>query len=182
MDEYEAVARAKRSELAGLEALVQLHQQSAVRLAAFITRDRQMAEDIVSDAFLTAFDRIAQFDAVRPFKPWFHRIVANAALKAVKKRRRIVSLDEDNTYNLPLHLIGGVADPADAVEASEMQSEVRRALAALSPKQRAVIALRYYSEFSEAETAAALNIPPGTVKSRLSAGMQRLRTLLARWH
>jgi len=184
MDEREAIRRAKRHDPAGLEGLVQLHQRQAVRLAALITRDCQTAEDVVSECFLVAYARIHQFDEQRPFRPWFHRIVANAALKTVSRQGRLVSLEnpvnDDGTIQ---HLLGGLTDsapdPLEVAEQAEVRTAVQTALASLSPKQRAALALRYYSDLSEAETAAALDIPRGTVKSRLAAGMERLRALLA---
>jgi RNA polymerase sigma-70 factor (ECF subfamily) len=187
VDEPEAIACAKRGDLSGLETLVQLHQQQAIRLAALITRDLQMAEDVVSECFLTAYERIAQFDEQRPFRPWFHRIVTNAALKAASRQNKLTSLEDgvntgESAVDMLEHLIGSASDPEEIVEQAELRAVVRTALASLTPKQRAVLALRYYSGFSEAETATALGIPPGTVKSRLAAGVSRLRGLLANLH
>jgi RNA polymerase sigma-70 factor (ECF subfamily) len=184
MDEREAITRAKRHDPAGLEGLVQLHQQQAVRLATLITRDRQTAEDVVSECFLVAYERIHQFDEQRPFRPWFHRIVANAALKTVSRQGRLASLEnlanDDGTIERVLgRLVDSAPDPLEVAEQTEVRAAVQAALASLSPKQRAVLALRYYSDFSEAETAVALGIPRGTVKSRLAAGIERLRALLA---
>jgi RNA polymerase sigma-70 factor (ECF subfamily) len=183
MDEREAIARAKRRDLSGLEALVQLHQQSAVRLAAFITRDRPLAEDIVSECFLVAYDRLGQFDDQRPFQPWFHRSVANAALKAVSHQHKFVSLEnwpgDNGTMDHWLERVTSAGrDPLEAAEQAEVHTAVREAIASLSPRQRAVLALRYVSGLSEAETAEMLGVPPGTVKSRLAAALNRLRGLL----
>lgn len=69
------------------------HQLQATRAAYLVVRDRQLAEDIVCDAFLRCFERIQQFDANRPFAPWFLRMVVNDALKAAEQRARHVSLD-----------------------------------------------------------------------------------------
>ncbi len=184
MDEREAIRLAKRHDPAGLEGLVQLHQRQTVRLATLITRDRQLAEDVVSECFLVAYERIHQFDEQRPFRPWFHRIVANAALKTVSRQGRLASLEnlanDDGTVERVLgRLVDSAPDPLEVAEQTEVRAAVQAALASLSPKQRAVLALRYYGDFSEAETAAALDIPRGTVKSRLTAGMERLRALLA---
>jgi RNA polymerase sigma-70 factor (ECF subfamily) len=184
LDEAEAIARVKRRDLSGLEVLVQLYQQQAVRLAVFITRDLPTAEDVVSDCFLLAYERAAQFDDRRPFRPWFLRIVANAALKVVRRQSKLMALEPNEAEPFEHQferLLDPMADPDMAVEQAGVREAVRAALAALSPKQRAVLALRYYVGLSEAETAQALGIPSGTVKSRLSAGMGRLRTLLADW-
>ncbi len=182
MDEREAIARAKRRDPSGLEALVHQHQQPALRLAYFITRDRQMAEDVVSDCFLKAYERIGQFDSNRPFRPWFLRSVLHAALKAAQRRKRLIPLEQPDGETpdaILKQLAASAPDPAEAAEQAEVRAAVREALAALTPRQRAVLVLRYYDELSESETAAALAIPRGTVKSRLAAGLERLRVLLS---
>jgi RNA polymerase sigma-70 factor (ECF subfamily) len=161
-----------------------LHGQEAVRLAALITRDHQSAEDVVSHSYILAYERIHQFDDRRPFWPWFRRIVANAALKSLGREARFFSLDdlEETMLSADTALnsaIAARADPEQQLEASLDREEVRRALAALTPKQRAVVVLRYYAGMSEAEIAASLNVPGGTVKSRGSAAVSRLRRLLS---
>ena len=110
--------------------------------------------------------------------------MANAALKTVSRQGRLASLEnlanDDGTIERVLgRLVDSAPDPLEVAEQTEVRAAVQAALASLSPKQRAVLALRYYSDLSEAETAAALDIPRGTVKSRLAAGMERLRALLA---
>src|SRR5688572_14373836 len=92
-DERQAVDRLRGGDIGGLEVLVQRHQLQATRAAYLVVRDRQLAEDIVCDAFLRCYERIEQFDASRPFAPWFLRMVVNDALKAAEKRARHVSLD-----------------------------------------------------------------------------------------
>ena len=82
MEEQKAIARLKRGDISGLEALVRKYQVQAVRAAYLIIRDRALAEDIVQAAFLRAYERIGQFDAGRPFGPWFLRSVVNDAVKA----------------------------------------------------------------------------------------------------
>jgi RNA polymerase sigma factor (sigma-70 family) len=89
--EQDAVALCRTGDPAGLATLVELHQADAVRLAALITRDRQLAEDVAADAFLLAFRRIGSFDPARPFRPWFRRVVATTALKGLAARRGEVS-------------------------------------------------------------------------------------------
>lgn len=181
--EYEAVRLAKENDLAGLRALVELYQQESIRLAALIVQDRQLAEDVVSDSFLKAFERIEQFDVNRQFFPWFRRILVNHALKKIDHRKRFISLDvftgreADNT-NI-LNQLGSLPDPSDTLEEAEVKAAIRAAIESLSPKQRAVVVLRYYFDLSEAEIAETLHIPRGTVKSRAAAGIGRLTGLLS---
>lgn len=180
MEEREAVARLKRGDIQGLETLVRQYQVQAVRVAALVTQDRALAEDIVQAAFLRVYDRIGQFDSGRPFGPWFLRGVVNDAVKAAARREREVPLEMESDDEMPLAELW--ADPApgpvELAEAAETRQAIRDALGRLPPAQRAAIVLRYYLDLSEAELANELACPPGTVKWRLHAARQRLRALL----
>jgi len=181
MEEQEAIARLKRGDIGGLEALVRRYQVRAVRTAYLITHDRALAEDIVQAAFLRAYERIGQFDAGRSFGPWFLRSVVNDAVKAAARRKRQVSLKaspEGEGASLADLLADPAPGPDDLVEAAELRRIVWDALGKLPPAQRATIVLRYYLELSGAEMADELACPPGTVKWRLHAARKRLRTLL----
>ena len=90
-----AIACLKQGNIAGLDVLVQKHQVEAVHAALLIVRDRVLAEDIVQNAFLQAYRKIDQFDAHRPFGPWFLRIVINAAIQEARRQKRVVSLEDD---------------------------------------------------------------------------------------
>jgi RNA polymerase sigma-70 factor (ECF subfamily) len=180
MEEQQAVARLKRGDIGGLEALVGRYQVRAVRAAYLVTRDRALAEDIVQAAFLKAYECISQFDAARPFGPWFLRIVVNDAIKAAARRERHVSLETASIGRASL--IDLLADPnvgpADQVETGDMRQTVWDALGRLPPMQRAAIVLRYYLGLSESEMTEELACPLGTVKWRLHAARNRLRALL----
>lgn len=181
MEEQEAITRLKRGDIGGLEALVRQYQVQAVRTAYLITRDRALAEDIVQAAFLRAYERIGQFDAGQPFGPWFLRSVVNDAVKAAARHERQVSLEgslEGEETSLADLLADPGPGPDDLVEAAELRRTVWAALGKLPPAQRAAIVLRYYLNLSEAEMADELACPPGTVKWRLHAARERLRTLL----
>lgn len=185
MDERQAVARLKRGDIGGLEALVRQYQVQAVRAAYLITRDRAQAEDIVQAAFVRAYQRIHQFNSTHSFGPWFLRSVINDALKGVTRNRH-VSLEQPDAIHdesLAERLFDPAPSPTDARETQEIREEVWEALGKLSPDQRAVVVLRYFLEYSEAEMAHALSCPPGTVKWRLHAARERLRALLRPlWH
>ena len=83
MSEQQGIALLKEGNIDGLAILVREHQVRAVQAALLITCDRELAEDVVQDAFLQVYRKIAQFHDNRPFRPWFFRIVINAARKAV---------------------------------------------------------------------------------------------------
>lgn len=183
MEEQDAIMRLKQGDIAGLEALVRRYQVQAVRTAYLVTRDLPLAEDIVQAAFLRAYERIGQFDAARPFGPWFLRSVVNDAVKAARRYERQVPLGDceersGDQVSLADTLADQGAGPADLLEAAELRQAVWQALGQLPPSQRAVIVLRYYLELNESEMADALACPKGTVKWRLHAARGRLRTLL----
>jgi RNA polymerase sigma-70 factor (ECF subfamily) len=181
MTEAEAIAALKKGNIAGLECLVRHYQVRAVRAAYLITRDLATAQEVVQEAFLRVYERIDQFDAQRPFAPWFFRIVTNDAIKAAKRGRRTVSLEQpgnDGEVSLWDILADERPDPAQQVTAGQLRAEIWKALDQLSPKQRAAVVLRYYLDMGEAEMTIKLNISPGTVKWHLYTARERLRTLL----
>ncbi len=175
MDEKEAVRRLKRGDLSGLEALVELYQLQAVRVACLITGDRALAEDIVQAAFIRAGERIDQFDDRRPFGPWFLRSAVNAAFKAAGQQKRLVSLDQEDGA---IELTDPAPLPEALVEARETSLAVWQALQQLPPPQRAAIVMRYYLGMSEAEITRTLGGPLGTLKWWLHAARQKLAKLL----
>jgi RNA polymerase sigma-70 factor (ECF subfamily) len=185
VDDLQAILALKRGDLGGLETLVRRHQLRAIRAAYLIVRDRALAEDIVQSAFLRAYDRIGQFDASRPFAPWFLRSVVNDALKAAARGARHVSLEtpaagapDDQAPTLADLLADPEPGPEDLAEAAEQRQAVWRALGQLPPAERAAIVRRYYLDRSEREMAGELNTPPGTIKWRLHAARERLRAWL----
>src|SRR4051794_10502345 len=176
MQEREAVSRLKRGDIGGLETLVRLHQGAALNAAFLVCRDQALAEDLVQAAFVRVYERFEQFDESRSFAPWFIRVVVNDALKAVS-RARFVALDpeQDDAPAPPEE------NPAELLAAAEARGEVWALLDRLSPGQRAVMVLRYYGGLNDAEVAARLGLPPGTVRRRLHDARERLRTLLPAW-
>jgi RNA polymerase sigma-70 factor (ECF subfamily) len=181
MDEEEAIAQLKNGNIAALQTLVEMYQVQAVQIAALITQDRAMAEDIVQSAFIRCFERIKQFDSSRPFRPWFLRIVTNDALKAVMKQKRQVPLEgrNDEAYQqLVAYLDATITEPEDIVQRNEIREAVQKAFTGLSPQQKEAILLRYYLGFNEQEISAQMSITPGSVKRHLYAARERLRSLL----
>ena len=182
MDEAEAIAQLKVGNIAALRTLIALYQVQAVQAAVLITRDRALAEDVVQEAFVRCYERADQFDAARPFRPWFLRMVVNDALKAVAKQQRHVSLDGPGNPSYP-QLIEWLEAPSnkpeDEVQRRELCEAIRAALNALSPRQRAAVVLRYYVGLDERETAREMGCAPGTVKWHLHVARERLRALLS---
>lgn len=178
MEERAAIERLKRSDVGGLELLVGRYHTRAVRAAYLIVRDRALAEDVAQGAFVRAYERISQFDAERPFGPWFMKIVVNEAIKVASSRERTVSLEVVGAEEALARLADPGTDPYELAEAAEVRRRVWRALGELPPAQRAAVVQRYYLGMSEAEMAESGKSPPGTIKRRLHAARGRLSKLL----
>jgi RNA polymerase sigma-70 factor (ECF subfamily) len=154
---------------ADLETLFRAHWPRAYRAAFLIVHDHAAAEDIAQEAFLAAIRRLDRFDRHRRFGPWLSAIVVNRAIDWARARtaRRETA-----------------GEPADAPSPPEVpvgrySQEVLSALASLSPEHRAVIVLRYLLEYRPGEIARALELPRGTVNSRLRRGLDALESRLS---
>jgi len=185
MDETQAILRLKKGDWTGLETLVRAHQLPALHAAYLIVQDHALAQDIVQDAFLTASQRIAQFDETRPFRPWFLRSVVNASIKAAKRQTRFISLnghDNIETEEMAKWLTDPNANLEAFVETNETRQAVRYALKKLTPKQRAVLVMRFYLGMTMDEITRELGSSLPAVKWSLHAARARLRQLLHSLH
>jgi RNA polymerase sigma-70 factor (ECF subfamily) len=180
MEEKQAIQRLKNGDIGGLEFLVACHQVKAVRTAYLITRDLGLAEDVVQDCFLHAFQSMRGFDATRPFEPWFMRSVVNAAVKVTQRSARQAGRWDDADESALAELAASVESVEAQVESIEVQDQIWDAMQKLSPRQRAVIVQRYFLEMSEKEMAEQSSAAAGTVKWLLNAARERLRGLLER--
>jgi RNA polymerase sigma-70 factor (ECF subfamily) len=157
------VRAAQRGDADALGQLFQRHWGMAHRAAYLVVHDAAAAEDIAQEGFLAAVRALDRFDRRRPFAPWLHRIVVNRAIDHARARalRREVELGEPAETQAP----EPAGDDCDAVVAR---------LAGLPADQRAVIVLRYLLEYTPGEIAGLLELPRGTVNSRLRRGLDAL--------
>jgi len=180
MKEAEAIACLKRGNIDGLEVLVRLHQQQALRTAYLITRDKAAAEDVVQTAFIRVYKQIDQFDSGRPVIPWFLRIVANRAIRITTRDGQTIPIESHEHHRDWLAQIPSDTQSPDMfVENADTAEQLWIILEQLSPEQRAVIVLRYYAGLKNVEIARDLSIPPSTARWRLHMALRRLRAMLA---
>jgi RNA polymerase sigma factor (sigma-70 family) len=168
------LALVARSDDDALAALYDRYGRQAYALALRVLRDPALAQDAVQDAFLTVWRTAPSFDRARgSASTWLLTIVHRRAVDVVRRedRRRAFPLDD-----APV-VAGDSVD--EAVEIREQRVRVRAALDALTPAEREALELAYYGGLSQSEIAERLGVPLGTVKSRMFAGLGKLRDTLA---
>ncbi len=163
-DERAWIRGAQAGSASDFEALFRAYWPNAYRAAYLVVRDAAAAEDIAQEAFLAAVRNLDRFDRRRPFGPWLHRIVVNRAIDWSRRRalRGEVELHE----------------AARRAAAPDVGSDTVARMRELSPEHRAVIVLRHLLGYTPGQIAKMLDLPRGTVNSRLRRGLDELKERL----
>ena len=167
--ERRMIREAQGGSAGALEELFRRYWPRAHRTAYLIVHDAAAAEDIAQEAFLAAVRTLERFDRRRPFGPWLHRIVVNRAIDWARARALRREIGDE-----PL---AAWADPTAGAEPAG-SDELTAALRTLSPDRRAVVVLRYLLDYTPGEIARLLDLPRGTVNSRLRRGLDTLGAAL----
>ncbi len=177
--EYQATSSRR-----AFEELVHRYERELFNYLRHYLGDAEMAEDAFQATFLQVHLKVAQFEAGRKVRPWLYTIATNQAIDAQRRNRRhrMVSLNrrggengEDTEVGSLAELLGShEPDPFDQLEEAERHDDVRRAVEQLPDGLREVLLLVYYQGLKYREAADILDIPVGTVKSRLHAAIHRL--------
>jgi RNA polymerase sigma factor (sigma-70 family) len=176
IEDAEAVARARGGDLDAYGVLVARYTLRAHR-AAFLLGAGEESDDVVQEAFVKAFRHLSRFRTDEPFGPWLMRIVANETRNLSRSRRRRAALA---LRLCSAESAGTAADgPVNEVLAAERRARLVAVVSGLPARERQVLVCRYFLDLSEAETAQVLGWPLGSVKSRTSRALNRLRGLLA---
>ena len=160
-DERAWIRGAQAGNASDFEALFRAYWAPAYRAAYLVVHDAAAAEDIAQEAFLSAVRNLERFDRRRPFGPWLHRIVVNRAIDWSRRRQL---RGEVELHDAPV-------EQGDADMGSETVAAMRR----LSPEHRAVIVLRHLLGYTPGQIARLLELPRGTVNSRLRRGLDELK-------
>lgn len=178
--ESDLVLRARRGDEAAGNELAQRFRRPCYLLALQLLGNPDDALDVAQDSLLSFFAKLNRFEVERPVKPWLLAIVRNRAHDLMRRRkvRSAEPLPGDGETYRP-ELIDEDADPAGDFEQRELRARVWTALSALHESQREILVLRDYQDLSYAEIAAALDIPIGTVMSRLHRARASLRERLS---
>ena len=173
--DFDLITAAQQGDQHAFGELVRRHREAVITVVYRMCGDVHLAEDAAQEAFIRAWQHLASYQPRSPFRNWVYRIAINAALDALRAvRQEGEPVDADTAAS---------ADdrPEVLVEREEQAEGVRQALLSLPPASRAVLVLREYEGLSYREIADTLDIPVGTVMSRLSYARGRLRQALAPW-
>lgn len=175
MSDADLIVQARQGDGTAWEALIQQHQTAVFRLAYLMLGDADDAEDAAQEAFIRTYRALGSFDETRPLRPWLLHITANVA----RNRRRAIGRYVGALKRLLAH-----PEPVSHAETESFQQwEAQllwQAVRQLSSADQEIIYLRYFLELSVVETADALQVAPGTVKSRLHRALHHLRTVMER--
>lgn len=169
----QAVESAQEGDERAFEALFRAHRDSIFSLAMHYLRDRDVAEDVTQDAFVRAWDQLPKLREPAAFGGWMRALTMNMIRDHFRSRRDEDPLDDDNP------LPSGDAGPDHSVEQDERQKAVRDAILGLPDHQRVVVGMHYLEGRPVQEIMEAMDLPKGTVVSRLSRGRENLRRRLA---
>lgn len=170
--ELDFINKAKAGDKTAFAALIQSHYEGIVHIIYRLCGDGSLAEDAAQETFIRAWQALPTYQPRAPFKNWLYRIAVNSARDMLRRERPNVDIEA-----VPL----SSSDPRPEAEIIERERDrfVQKAVLTLPPASQSVLVLREYGGFSYREIANTLNIPIGTVMSRLSYARNRLRELLA---
>jgi RNA polymerase sigma-70 factor, ECF subfamily len=179
------VSRAQTGDHSAYNALVRKHEQRAYKFAFRLTRDPEEAADVVAEAFVRVFNALPNFKGQSTFTTWLYRILTNCFLDLKKKDKGKYNLSLDaslQTDESEVHrqLEDPNASPQQDAERAERERRMQRAVHRLPEYQRALVVMYHAEQMSYDEIAAALDLPVGTVKSRLNRARVTLKELLSR--
>jgi len=158
-EEEEAIEAMRSGDIRGLETVVRLHQTRALRMALALTGNQATAEDVVSDAFVIAYEQIANLGPGRSFEPWFRGIVRNLARRIHRTSARLVAGPEVDALIAGRPAGPASSDPAESVENAELRRALLVALNELSYAQRHALVLRYFCDLDVKAVAEYLGLP-----------------------
>src|SRR5207247_6013063 len=182
IEEWSAIERCKNGDREAFGLIVQKYMKPAYYVALGYVGRPDDALDISQDAFINAFRHIKRFDTTKSFFPWFYSILKNLCMNHLSRtrRRRETSIDEMVEEEGRDRIPGETVKPEENAAQKELERKIWQALLRLRPKDREIIILQHFQDYSYQEIADLLGIPIGTVMSRLYGARQAMRRELER--
>ncbi|WP_042142177.1 RNA polymerase sigma factor SigW [Paucisalibacillus sp. EB02] len=176
------IKQVKKGDHAAFEDIVMFYQDKIYQHCHRMLGNKHEAEDIAQEAFIRAYVNIHSYDERRKFSTWLYRIATNLTIDRLRKRKPDYYLDAEVKGTEGLDMYSQLAAdgklPEDEIEGLELQHYIQKQIAELPPKYRSIIMLRYLEDFSLQEISEILDIPIGTVKTRIHRGREALRKKL----
>ncbi len=173
--ERELILKCRAGDARFYEPLVRAYEPQGLRMAVGMLGNEEDARDVLQEAFVKAYQSLGRFDMSRAFAPWFFQILRNQCRDALRSRKARFQIEIVDGGAGPVHSPGDVQRHRRSMERLDAHRALWRALEALSVDQRELLVLKELEGFRYAEIAAILDIPEGTVASRLFAARMALR-------
>jgi RNA polymerase sigma-70 factor (ECF subfamily) len=173
----QVIERVLAGETALYEIIMRRYNQRLYRVVRAILRDDNEAEDVIQDAYVRAYQNLAQFESRSAFSTWLVRIAVHEALARLRRRNRFSAFEEEEGTG-EVHTVSGGPDPEETLSQSELRRVLEDSILQLPARYRTVVMLRDIEEMSTAETAAALGITEQNVKVRLHRAHALARKML----
>jgi RNA polymerase sigma-70 factor (ECF subfamily) len=177
-DEAELLERARKGDSEAFGILVERYQRRVVNVALAVVHNQEDALELAQETFVRAYENLDKFESRSSFSTWLYRIAANLAIDFWRREGRHVVLRGEDAENELRRMPTERGDSYKAASRSELSARLSKALEELTPEHRAVILLREVEGLSYDEISEVLQIPRGTVMSRLHYARTHLRTLL----
>lgn len=174
MNEILLISRARGGDREAFGALVEQYRDNVYRLAYRMCGNAYDADEAAQEAFVAAWRALPNFRGDAKFSTWLYRLTTNVAIDVMRREKRHQTVGDGEMVDLA----DDADSPQETVERTEQQEAVQKALATLSEEYREVLLLRYMEELDYAEIAEVLQLPSGTVKSRINRAKAALKTAL----
>ena len=174
MNEILLISRARGGDREAFGELVEQYRDNVYRLAYRMCGNAYDADEAAQEAFVAAWRALPNFRGDAKFSTWLYRLTTNAAIDVMRREKRHQTVGDGEM----MELADDADSPQETVERTEQQEAVQKALATLSEEYREVLLLRYMEELDYAEIAEVLQLPSGTVKSRINRAKAALKAAL----
>ncbi|MCM3675938.1 RNA polymerase sigma factor SigW [Peribacillus simplex] len=162
--------------------IVEIYKDKVFQICFRMLGNRQEAEDLAQEAFVRAYVNIRSFNIQMKFSTWLYRIATNLCIDRLRKKKPDYYLDAEvagtEGLNMYSQIASDIAKPEEEVESLELQETIQVEIMKLPEKYRSVIVLKYIEELSLKEISEILDLPVGTVKTRIHRGREALRKQL----
>ncbi|MFO7975969.1 MAG: sigma-70 family RNA polymerase sigma factor [Candidatus Hydrogenedentota bacterium] len=180
LDETEVLIKARKGDRVAFGALVKAYERRAYAVAYGFVHNRDDALELAQEAFARAYKAMPRFKTELPFYPWLYRIIKNTCINHLKKRRRRGETSLDGLLESGFDVAHATENPVHDAQLGDMRRAIASAMTRLSSEHREILMMRHFQDLSYAEIAECLEIPKGTVMSRLHAARRALRTTLGK--